>query len=257
MHSYDSDGLHSWLTGNDALRLVELISTCLACCTEDDFRALFPKIQELFPFDYAIAVLGKAHNKQTVSQEHTVNVSFPGEYFTEYLTKRYFQEDSVVQENFRGYDLQTWSVARKSLFRKKEITSLGMDFGMRECCTHGSKPIIGRSHGSMFCFTGPFMEDAPRHRAVLRVLTPHLHMALSNLYCNISKPNKNIVLSRREKEVIDWLKQGKSSWEISAVLKISERTVNFHVANIMQKLGVVNRTQAVAVAARYGLIDIH
>lgn len=257
MNSYGSDGLHSRLTGNDALRLVELISACLSCCTEKDFRALFPKIQELFPFDYAVAVLGKADNEQNVFREHTVNISFPGEYFTEYSTKSYFQIDRVVQENFRGYDLQTWSIARKNLFRKKEITSLGMDFGMRECCTHGSKPIIGRSHGSMFCFTGPFMEGTPRHRAVLNVLTPHLHMALSNLYCNISKLKKNVILSRREKEVIDWLKQGKSSWEISAVLKISERTVNFHVANIMQKLGVVNRAQAVAVAARYGLIDIH
>lgn len=61
-------------------------------------------------------------------------------------------------------------------------------------------------------------------------------------------------LSEREKEVLSWSKRGKSSWEISAILDISERTVNFHVNNIMQKLNAVSRTQAVAVAIERGLI---
>jgi len=70
--------------------------------------------------------------------------------------------------------------------------------------------------------------------------------------------NKNLEaitnLSEREKEVLTWSKRGKSSWEISAILNITERTVNFHVNNIMQKLNAVNRTQAVAVAIERGLI---
>lgn len=61
-------------------------------------------------------------------------------------------------------------------------------------------------------------------------------------------------LSKREEEVLTWSKRGKSSWEISAILNISERTVNFHVNNIMQKLNVVSRIQAVAVAIERGLI---
>jgi len=70
--------------------------------------------------------------------------------------------------------------------------------------------------------------------------------------------NKNLEvmpnLSKREKEVLTWSKRGKSSWEISAILNISERTVNFHVNNIMQKLNAVSRIQAVAVAIERGLI---
>ncbi len=56
------------------------------------------------------------------------------------------------------------------------------------------------------------------------------------------------MLSSREIEVLNWLKKGKSSWDVAAILNISERTVNFHVKNIMQKLDAVSRTQAVAVA---------
>ncbi len=63
------------------------------------------------------------------------------------------------------------------------------------------------------------------------------------------------VISKREKQVLGWLKLGKSSWDISVILGISERTVYFHVSNIMKKLGASNRPQAVAIATRLGLID--
>lgn len=61
-------------------------------------------------------------------------------------------------------------------------------------------------------------------------------------------------LSMREKEVLKWLKKGKSSWDISIILGISERTVNFHITNIMNKLDAMTRTQAVAISIEKGLI---
>jgi DNA-binding CsgD family transcriptional regulator len=57
--------------------------------------------------------------------------------------------------------------------------------------------------------------------------------------------NPQPVLSPRELEVLDWLKRGKTSWDIAKILNISERTVNYHVNNIVQKLDVTNRLQAV------------
>jgi DNA-binding CsgD family transcriptional regulator len=63
-------------------------------------------------------------------------------------------------------------------------------------------------------------------------------------------------LSERELEVLGWLKHGKSSWEISVILEISARTVNYHVNNIIQKLGVMNRLQAFSEAVHRGLIDV-
>lgn len=56
------------------------------------------------------------------------------------------------------------------------------------------------------------------------------------------------LLSPREREVLMWLRCGKTSWAISLILRISERTVNYHVNNIMRKLDVSNRMQAVSVA---------
>ncbi len=57
------------------------------------------------------------------------------------------------------------------------------------------------------------------------------------------------LLSPREREVLGWLRKGKTSWDIAVILRISERTVNYNVNNIMRKLGVVSRIHAVSMAA--------
>ena len=255
MPSLDSYSVRSRITGGDALALIELIGMCLISKSEKDFRSLFPKIQELFPFDFAIAVLGEHDSSHGVFSASQVNVSFPDGWLSEYLAKNYIQEDRVVLENFRSFRVQVWPLARKNLSRREEITSLGIDFGLRECCTHGTSGVAG-SRGSMFCFSSSSITCSDRHKAILEVLIPHLHMVLSGITIGTSQEKCDVALSSREKEVLDWLKEGKTSWEISAILKISERTVNFHVTNILRKLQVVNRAQAVAVAIRSGLVNI-
>ncbi|RDU95945.1 response regulator transcription factor [Trinickia dinghuensis] len=61
-------------------------------------------------------------------------------------------------------------------------------------------------------------------------------------------------LTDREFMVLDWLKEGKTNWEIAAILGISERTVKFHVANIRSKLSASSRSHAVALAYSHNLI---
>ncbi|WP_250463647.1 helix-turn-helix transcriptional regulator [Microbulbifer litoralis] len=61
-------------------------------------------------------------------------------------------------------------------------------------------------------------------------------------------------LTPREQECLTWAAIGKSSWEIGKLLKITERTVNFHLGNAGRKLGVASRQSAVAHAVSRGLI---
>ena len=55
---------------------------------------------------------------------------------------------------------------------------------------------------------------------------------------------KNI-LTTREKEVFTLLIQNKTTKEIAKKLEISEKTVRNHISNVIQKLGVVGRSQAI------------
>jgi len=62
-------------------------------------------------------------------------------------------------------------------------------------------------------------------------------------------------LTARELEVLRLMSQGLQNKEIAAALVISERTVKFHVSSILSKLGAGNRTEAVTIAVRQGLIE--
>jgi len=61
-------------------------------------------------------------------------------------------------------------------------------------------------------------------------------------------------LTPREQMVLKLMAAGLSNREISGSLAITERTVKFHVTSVLNKLGADNRTQAVAMAARRGLL---
>lgn len=63
-------------------------------------------------------------------------------------------------------------------------------------------------------------------------------------------------LTARELEVLQAMAAGLQNKEIAAKLVISERTVKFHVSAILGKLGAGNRTEAVALAAQRGLVEM-
>jgi len=63
-------------------------------------------------------------------------------------------------------------------------------------------------------------------------------------------------LSRRELDVLALVVQGKRNKEIASTLDISEGTVKVHVSNILSKLAVADRTEAVAVALQRGILKL-
>lgn len=64
------------------------------------------------------------------------------------------------------------------------------------------------------------------------------------------------LLTRRECEVLQLLADGKSNRNIGESLYISEKTVKNHVSNILQKMTVNDRTQAVVVAIKNGWVEV-
>jgi LuxR family transcriptional regulator, quorum-sensing system regulator CviR len=257
--SSESPGLSNCLSSCDAIKLLEIINKCVSCEEINDFKVLYQNLHDLFPFDFAHAFLGHRDSVKGIVIEQRVNISFPEEWLSEFL-QNYLQVSVVVRENFRNYGLQKWSDSKKRFGEKKEILSLSHNFGMREGYSSGVSPSLSNKNGSMFCFSGSFFGRNIRYEAILKLVIPHLHLALMHIFNikqpNIKQPNVNSVgISFREKEVLNWLKEGKTSWDISVILGISERTVDFHVNNIRQKLGATNRPQAVALAARRGLIE--
>jgi LuxR family quorum-sensing transcriptional regulator LasR len=61
-------------------------------------------------------------------------------------------------------------------------------------------------------------------------------------------------LSKREAEVLQWIAEGKSNWDISRLVGISEHGVSHHVRNLLLKFDVASRHLAVAKAGAWGLL---
>ena len=70
----------------------------------------------------------------------------------------------------------------------------------------------------------------------------------------MTKIVSDVLLTKREKEVLYWTAVGKTAYEISIILGIKARTVNFHICNINKKMGVHNKIAAAVKAVALGRI---
>ena len=73
---------------------------------------------------------------------------------------------------------------------------------------------------------------------------------------NVQLRAKGPALSLRELEVLRWCKEGKSYAEIGMIVGISSKTVEFHIANAMRKLGVNHKITAIIAAVKQGWLDL-
>jgi len=62
-------------------------------------------------------------------------------------------------------------------------------------------------------------------------------------------------LSLRECEILAWVREGKSNFEVGCILGISAMTVKNHLKRIYKTLGVSNRTHALSRCLALGLLD--
>jgi DNA-binding CsgD family transcriptional regulator len=91
--------------------------------------------------------------------------------------------------------------------------------------------------------------------ADLQLLAVHAQDAAVRLLLDEAQHKLNLPhLTAREREVLRWTSEGKSSWEVGTILGMSEHTVNFHLRNLMGKLDVTSKHQAVLKAMSLGLI---
>lgn len=61
-------------------------------------------------------------------------------------------------------------------------------------------------------------------------------------------------LSTREAEVLKWTAEGKTASDIAMILSLTTRTVNFHISSAIRKMGANNKTSAVVIATKSGLL---
>lgn len=104
---------------------------------------------------------------------------------------------------------------------------------------------------------GVCLFSAPVQGMIRREALPKAHLLANYLmsrYCEEVGDAASDPLSERERECLFWVSEGKTTDEIALILGVSGNTVNKYIVSSIQKLSAGNRTMAVAVAIRNGVI---
>ncbi len=102
------------------------------------------------------------------------------------------------------------------------------------------------------------VKSAPLHEviaAVSHAFAAPLSFSATGLGAAIARKKDGFKLTAREMQVLSYLSSGKTSQKIAQELFVSEATVKTHLASVYRKLAVTNRTQALGVALKHGLIN--
>jgi len=105
---------------------------------------------------------------------------------------------------------------------------------------------------------GYILKDSPRNELLASIRRVHAgeRVIPPNIATRLAERIGGNELTAREFEVLKLIVQGKSNKQIGDDLGISEGTVKSHVNNILDKLDVTDRTQAVSVALKRGIVHL-
>ena len=194
---------------------------------------------------------------QNVSEQVVLH-QFPQDWIEHYLDKNYLEIDPVVIGGKQMKRPFVWNEAYKDLTPEQraylnEASSFGMDEGV-------AIPIA-RANGqkSIFSITG-HESPADLERAIqnkqmqLISIACTFHAVATELLHQQPKTSKENPLTTREQECVAWSAEGKTTWEISQILNLAERTVIFHIDNARKKVGAANKCQLVVECIRHNFI---
>lgn len=171
-----------------------------------------------------------------------------------YQEKDYVTIDPTVHHGMRSLLPIIWS---DDVFAEaRELWEDARSFGLQVGWAQSSRDAYGV--GGMLTIA---RSDEPLSKGELRDkslkmtwLTQVAHLGMSRCLTAKLLPESEIRLTDREAAVLRWTADGKTSGEIPEILGISERTVNFHINNAVEKLGTANKLAAAVRAAVLGML---
>ena len=177
--------------------------------------------------------------------------SWPDEWSRRYFSQGYLFRDPTIKRVCSSTEPFSWSEIEPSYKRETEAARVmceARDFHLGVGFTIPMFTLDGQSAG--LSLASDSAELSPEIRATVQLLGIYAF----GRALNISQTPPVEQLTQRESDVLHWIAEGKSDWEIGVILNISEHTVDKMCRQIRTKLGANNRTHAVAYALRHDLI---
>ncbi|CAN5353274.1 hypothetical protein BH11PSE11_BH11PSE11_22290 [soil metagenome] len=245
--------------GPDRELLLDVIERCTEVLTAAEFMEMIDnEVHRLFPHEMMNCGFGGVSPKG--SYVHRVlHKNCPMQYYRE-LVQPDGRIDSPLMTLWRatkqpvmfqsGRDDADFPAPWVRTFNKHEL---------RNTIGHGVLDMQG-ALSSYFIFSRMPGEVGAQQVYLLKLIVPHLHMALVRVLATFEDLSVypgaiHSLLSERQRQIIRWLHEGKTNWEVARILGMTEKNVKYHIEQILLKLDVCNRTQAVACAVGLGLLQ--
>ncbi|MFK7874178.1 MAG: LuxR C-terminal-related transcriptional regulator [Paracoccaceae bacterium] len=188
--------------------------------------------------------------------EHTV-FSNASEWMELYGKEDLRQNDPIVKYTVQGGAATTWEDLMQDPDYGSDAHKRVMDLAAMSGLSYGvSIPTRNRGTLSVLTFANN-VEHSARHYGIVKLYGSLLATKLNEACTRMQSVSGNSIgkdLSEREIECLKWAGEGKTAWEISMILEISERTVVFHLTNATKKLGASTRQHAISKALLRGIL---
>ena len=180
--------------------------------------------------------------------------NYPGIWQKCYQAQNYLAVDPTVVRGGKSTMPFVWSdelfVSARDLW--EDAKAHGLEYGWAQSCrdVQGISGMLTLSRSQENLSGSELLDKTAEmiwlvqlaHFGMARRLTPKL------------MPEAEVTLSKREIQVLRWTAEGKTSSEVADILRIAERTVNFHITNAVIKLNASNKTAAAIRASVLGLL---
>jgi LuxR family quorum sensing-dependent transcriptional regulator len=188
-------------------------------------------------------------------KDHVLLCDWPVEWLERYVARNYVDHDPVVSRMKHLQAPFQWRDAAEEIRIDHDgeiVMGDAGEFKLRDGLAFPLVTLDGQI--VMVSLGGERIEMSGVEFGMISLVATYAIGRAMQLHNTQTPTIEHIELTPRERECLKWAAVGKSEWEISQILGISEHTSEKHLLNAKTKLGAVNRVQAVAEAIRRGYI---
>lgn len=219
-----------------------LIDFQRCCLKESEPIELLRKLQVILKYESAALFL----KVEDLSKSDIVGLNLPDDWIKSYVADYQYTDPAlafarVYSHGFR-FDDARCLFDNSNTFDKDEFITR---YGLKNEVALGS----GTTNGFCLFVFGVELHKQPDVSHILEFLRDHLEMAILKL------SNRTLAaasrFTTREQSILECLISGMGTREMAATLYRSERTIKLNLTELYRKLGVTNRSQAIAYAVRH------
>jgi DNA-binding CsgD family transcriptional regulator len=231
-----------------------LMEAFLIIDTTTEIEDTIGKLRDLLNVDHLVYHSSKLGASPSV--DPYIRLTYPASWIKRYLQMGYVDVDPVIREGFLRSLPFDWS--------ELKITSAAEAAFLADALAHGvgphgfSIPVVSK-HGHRALFSVSFSRSEPEWKAFKRTTQPAVVQIANRVHRRViseifgeDRPH----LTARELECLRWVGLGKDTIEIAIILDISPHTARDYLKSARFKLDAVTSAQAVAKAAKLGLLTL-